>query len=104
MIRFEIYVADALNWFSRLEQCFTCRKPLQGMFNDLLLNVNPLNISSVTCLEKEMNDFEKNPLKTTFEAFRQRFRNTRIFSDLSRVTFENNNSNNDNNSINNHVL
>ena len=75
MKRFEIYVADALNWFSRLGQCFTCRKPLQGMFNDVLINVNPLNISSVTCLKKEKNHLEKNPLKTTFEALRQRFRN-----------------------------
>ena len=68
------------------------------MFNDALINVNPLNISPVTCLEKEMNDFEK-PFKITFEALRQRFRNlrhmydfcsqnTRIFSDLSRVIFE----------------
>ena len=66
--RFQIYVADAPNWFSRLEQCFTCRKPQQGMFNGALISVNRLNISSVSCKEKEINDFEKS-FKITFGTF-----------------------------------
>ena len=66
--RFQIYVTDAPNWFSRLEQCFTCRKPQQGMFNGALISVNRLNISSVSCKEKEINDFEKS-FKITFGTF-----------------------------------
>ena len=109
--RYEIFLADALNWFIRLEQCFTCRKPLQGMFNDALINVNSLNISSVTCLEKDINYFE-----TSVQNYRSSFveleRYVRLLfagilgflSDLSRVTFEStndNNNNNNNNSSNN---
>ena len=105
---YEIFLADALNWFSRLEQCFTCRKPLQGMFNDALVNVNSLNISSVTCLEKEMNYFDKS-VQNYRSSFVDLERYVRLllagilgfFSDLSRVTFENTNEDYNNNSSNN---
>ena len=80
------------------------------MFNDALINVNSLNISSVTCLEKDINYFE-----TSVQNYRSSFveleRYVRLLfagilgflSDLSRVTFEstNDNNNNNNNSSNN---
>ena len=78
------------------------------MFNDALINVNSLNISSVTCLEREINYFEKS-VRNYRSSFVELERYVRLlfagilgfFSDLSRVTFENTNDDYNNNSSNN---
>ena len=71
------------------------------MFNDALINVNSLNISSVTCLEREINYFEKS-VRNYRSSFVELERYVRLlFAGILGVTFENTNDDYNNNSSNN---